>query len=224
LVDRPKIRYKRPRAAAPSKDAGGSRTSKEPKAPRKKPAPLNPKRSHRITLEQWQEARARREAGESITGIARWLQVTHALVSRRAKAEQWPDGSDISELLDRKVAEKVSGIVTSHDPKRLADAVNAEAERRAAVELRHRAEWDEHKDLLVRAITAPDPKEAFERAKLAKITAETITIRQQAERKAWRLDRTEAPAPTLQQVRMEDWSVEELKVFIEANSGGLATT
>ena len=144
----------------------------------------------KITKEQWQEARAKRESGESITDVAKWLGVDRALVSRRAKAEKWNDGADLEEVIRRKVTEKVTGIVTAHDPKKVAEAVDLAAQRRADVEIRHQTEWEEHLTLVDTAIGKKD----FEIAKLAKITAETLKIRQEGERKAWRLD-SQPPAP-----------------------------
>ena len=48
--------------------------------------------------------------------------------------------------------------------------------------MRHiRLEWDRHQSLIDEALGDGD----FEKAKLAKITAETIKIRQECERKVW---------------------------------------
>lgn len=138
----------------------------------------------RVTAEQWVEARARREAGESISDVAKFLGVDRALVSRRAKVEKWSDGADLDEVLRRKVTEKVTGVVTASDPKKRDEALDAAAALRADVEIRHQVEWVKHKSLLDLAIGTKD----FETAKLAKITAETLKIRQEGERKAWRLD------------------------------------
>lgn len=141
----------------------------------------------RTTADQWAEARAKREAGMSLSDVAKWLGVDRALVSRKATKEQWGDGSDLEEVIHRKVTEKVTGIVTPHDPKRLAEAIDAEAQKRVSVIERHKAEWDDHKGLMSSAVAERD----FETAKLAKITAETIAIRQAGERKAWGLDTAE---------------------------------
>ena len=139
----------------------------------------------KTTPDQWADARAKREAGMSITDVASWLGVDRALVSRRAKAEQWGDGRDLEEVVRRKVTEKVTGIVTPHDPKKVAQAVEAEADKRVSVIVRHKAEWDSHRGIIQQAIAKQD----FEAAKLAKITAETLAICQAGERKAWGLDK-----------------------------------
>ena len=50
-----------------------------------------------------------------------------------------------------------------------------------AVITRHQREWDRHQALIDEALS----EGSFDKAKLAKITAETIKIRQEGERKAW---------------------------------------
>jgi len=71
--------------------------------------------------------------------------------------------------------------------------MDAAAQRRADVEIRHCTEWEEHQALIDEALAARD----FDLAKLAKITAETIKIRQEAERKAWRIDNAPVPSQNL---------------------------
>lgn len=61
---------------------------------------------------------------------------------------------------------------------------------RAEINDRHRKEWNAARQLSYEAIKNKD----FERAKLAKITSETIRIIQDGERKAWGLDAADAPA------------------------------
>mgnify|MGYP006976863138 CR=1 FL=1 len=53
--------------------------------------------------------------------------------------------------------------------------------KKVAVIIRHREEWETQRALVTTAIEKND----FDKAKLAKITAETLKIRQEAERKAW---------------------------------------
>jgi len=169
----------------------------------------------RVSSEQWTEARARREAGESITDVAKWLGVDRALVSRRAKAESWSNGEDVEETIRRKVTEKVTGIVTACDPKKKAEALDAAASRRADVEIRHQIEWEEHKSLVDQAIAAQD----FDAAKLAKITAETLKIRQEGERKAWRLDTTAIPQQQTSSVIIGEVGKTEVNEFLAKFKG-----
>ncbi len=66
-------------------------------------------------------------------------------------------------------------------------------EKRDAVTLRHREEWERHRILLDAAIAAEDA----DLLKLAKLAAETLKIRQDAERRVWAIsDRAEADGPT----------------------------
>jgi hypothetical protein len=75
-------------------------------------------------------------------------------------------------------------VVSTGNPEKRAEAITAEAERRAAIDQRRRLEWEEHRRHLKHAIDEAD----FESAKLAKITAETLQICQAGERRAWSLD------------------------------------
>jgi len=136
----------------------------------------------RLTERQWASARADYEAGASLNVVAERHNVSRAAVQKKAKAEGWTQ--DVEPLIRQKVAEKVAGIVAGGDPEKKAAAVDAEACRRAAVVERHKREWDEHMKLIDQAIADQD----FDFAKLAKITSETIRIRQDGERKAWGLD------------------------------------
>jgi len=139
----------------------------------------------------WDTIRAEYEAGATQSDLSRKHGVSRAAIQKRIAAEGW--SQDIEPILQRKVAEKVAGVVAGCNPQKKAKALDAAAMRRAEVELRHQTEWEEHKTLVDQAIGAKD----FEAAKLAKITAETLKIRQEGERKAWRLD-NQAPPPQQQ--------------------------
>ncbi|MBR0882906.1 hypothetical protein JQ608_38450 [Bradyrhizobium liaoningense] len=78
----------------------------------------------------------------------------------------------------------------AHQAAEIATADQVAAELRATVIDRHRKEWSAPRKLAYDAIqkAATDPVTAYERAKLAKITAETLQIVQASERKAWGLD------------------------------------
>jgi len=130
----------------------------------------------------WAQIRAEYEIGASQSDLARRHGCSRKAVQNRIAAEGWTQ--DVRPALDRLTAERVAGVVAGCDPVKKAHALAAEADRRCAVVERHKAEWDEHQTLINRAIQARD----FDLAKLAKITAETILIRQGGERKAWGLD------------------------------------
>jgi len=136
----------------------------------------------------WQQIRAEYEAGATQSELSRKYNVSRTAIQKRIEKDGW--AQDIEDSLRRKVAEKVAGVVAGCNPQKKAEALDAAAQRRADVEIRHQTEWDEHKQLVDTAIGNAD----FDAAKLAKITAETLKIRQEGERKAWRLD-SQPPAP-----------------------------
>lgn len=117
---------------------------------------------------------------------------------REQKAEK-----EAAKVVGKVVGEVVdSEKVVADNLKRIVEAATKAAEEqavdaRAEVIARHRTEWDDHKLLLTDAIETSN----FDKAKLAKITAETTMIRQTGERKAWGLDAyTEAPKESLPQI------------------------
>ena len=137
----------------------------------------------------WEKIRAEYEAGATQSELARQHGVSRKAIQNHIEAEGWTQ--DVEPAIQRKVAEKVAGVVAGCDPKKKAEALDAEASRRADVVQRHRDEWEEHKQIVDTAVGTRD----FDAAKLAKITAETLKIRQEAERKAWSIDVTQ-PAVT----------------------------
>ena len=130
----------------------------------------------------WETIRAEYETGATQSDLSRRHGVSRTAIQKHIEAEGWTQ--DIEPALQRKVAEKVAGVVAGCNPKKKAEALDAEASRKADVVQRHRDEWEEHKQIVDKAVWARD----FETAKLAKITAETLKIRQEAERKAWNID------------------------------------
>ena len=138
----------------------------------------------RLTQEQWEEARALRESGVSLSEVAARIGVDRAAVSRRAKREEWDDGSDVAETVRRKVTEKVTGVVTGVDPKRKAEAIDAAAEKASRIIERHKEDWEKHHAFFTVSAIAAE----FDLGKSAKISAEMLAIRQKAERTAWGLD------------------------------------
>ncbi|CCD28679.1 conserved hypothetical protein [Candidatus Glomeribacter gigasporarum BEG34] len=137
----------------------------------------------------WESIRAEYEAGCNQSECSRRHGVSRTAIQKRIEKEGWTQ--DVEPLLYRKVAEKVAGVVAGCTPQKKAEALDAEAGCRAQVVNRHRDEWDAHKQHVERALTDAD----FDAAKLAKITAETLKIRQEAERRAWGLDPSEFSKP-----------------------------
>ncbi len=127
----------------------------------------------------WEQIRAEYEAGSSMGQLAKKYEISKPAISQRAKRECWTQ--DISGAVNRLTEAKVNGLVNTVNPQKKAEALDAAAEKKAEVILRHQQEWDVHRKLMNEALTEDD----FEKAKLAKITAETLRIRQEGERKAW---------------------------------------
>lgn len=150
----------------------------------------------------WEAIRAEYEVGATQSELSRKYSVSRKAIQKHIEADGW--SQDVEPAIQRKVAEKVAGVVAGCDPKKKADAIDAEATRRADVTNRHRDEWDEHKSLVDTAIGMKN----FETAKLAKITAETLKIRQEGERKAWGLDT--ALAPPVHNQTVNNYSRDEL--------------
>lgn len=132
-----------------------------------------------LTDDQWASARAMYEAGSSMGEVSREYGVSVPAVSKRAKKEGWCQ--DTTGAVLRHAEAKVNGVVNTVNPEKRAQAIDAASDKLASVINRHRDEWQEHESLLKEAIASRD----FATAKLAKITAETIAIRQAGERKAW---------------------------------------
>ena len=134
----------------------------------------------------WETIRAEYEAGTSQADLSRRHGVSRKAIQKHITAEGWTQGS--SGTVNRMAEDKVAGIVAGCDPKKKAEALNRAADAVAAVMIRHKAEWERHQALIDEALEAGD----FDKAKLAKITAETLKIRQEGERRAWGItDRTE---------------------------------
>lgn len=127
----------------------------------------------------WETIRAEYEAGASQSDLAKRHGVSRTAIQKHIAQEGWVQ--DISQTLDRLTEAKVAGVVAGCNPKKKAEALDRAADAKAAVILRHKAEWEQHQQLIRQAVESGD----FDAAKLAKITAETIKIRQEGERKAW---------------------------------------
>lgn len=161
----------------------------------------------RLTIDDWQSIRAKREAGASFPSLAKEFGISHQAIQGRAKRENWGDGSDVEAVLRRKVAEKVAGLVATDNPIKKAAAIDAEADKKVEVVQRHRKEWVQVATLRQEALQgrSTDPDNAYRKARLAKITAEMTKIQQEGERKAWGLD------GSLSDKEIENMTLEEVE-------------
>ena len=138
----------------------------------------------RLTADQWETVRAEREAGESFRSLADKYGVSHQAIQKRARAEDWGDGQNVSEIIRKKVSAKVAGVVAGGNPKKKAEALENAAQKGVEIVRRHQKDWDEHHRLFTVAGVATE----FETGKSAKICAEMLAIRQKAERAAHGLE------------------------------------
>lgn len=127
----------------------------------------------------WETIRAEYEAGSSMGELSRKHGVNKAAISRRAKKEGWIQ--DSSEAVARLADAKVNGLVNTVDPKKKAEAVDAAAERKAAVIREQREAWTGFREEIKAALASND----FDRLKCLKIASESLRNAQECERKAW---------------------------------------
>ena len=133
------------------------------------------------------------------TSIARRFGVDRTTVMRRRQRERWRKIPD--DVVRQAVKRHLDETGSNADLEVAAKAVDEEARRRASVIERHRGEWvrvqviQQHAVKLKRQAKADGTGEEwivdkadFEMCKVAKITAETLEIKQRAERKAHAID------------------------------------
>lgn len=164
----------------------------------------------------WETIRAEYETGSTMGALSRRHGVTKAAISQRAKREGWVQ--DISGAVNRLAEAKVNGIVNTVNPQKKAEALDRAADAKAAVMLRHKEEWERHQALIDEALAAGD----FDKAKLAKITAETLKIRQEGERRAWGIkDSTEEAraADVFVKVDLASAPPEKISAMVDAAYG-----
>lgn len=132
----------------------------------------------------WETIRAEYEAGASQSDLSRRHGPSRTAIQKRIRAEGWIQ--DVSGTINRLAEAKVAGVIAGCTPQKKAEALDRAADAKAAVMVRHKEEWVQHQRIIDEALAADD----FDKAKLAKITAETLKIRQEGERKAWGIKET----------------------------------
>lgn len=171
----------------------------------------------RLTAEQWQEIRERREAGESLGHLATAYDVSKVTIFKRAKKEGWADGQDIEATIRRKFNEKANGMTNAVSAERRAEIIDAESERRVEVEQRHRQEWEQlepfrraamakMKDAHDAGTQATAPRQwtvAKVASEVAKNHIQALAAKQDAERKAYRLHDPTVSVNTATQIILE---------------------
>lgn len=149
----------------------------------------------RLTQDQWQSVRAEREAGATFDSLAAKFGVSKTAIVKKSNAEGWGDGSDLAEIIRRKVTEKVTGIVTSQNPVKKAQAIDAAADRGAEVIKRHQDEPNAIRALMYSgvkasrdAVTKEEKQLAFETVKAATQASICMVNIHKLERQAHGLD------------------------------------
>lgn len=153
------------------------------------------------------DSRAKAEGWErrgSMTGInaAAQRKADTSAVSRAAAEGVIP--------ADRTESDGAAGQFSdASDPKKAASAKEEAEDLRAKVIERHRGQWPQVVALTQEALTLrkTEPDKAKERMRLAKTLAETVTLQQSGERKAWGLDVVVDPD------QMKNLSDEDLKAI-----------
>jgi hypothetical protein len=177
----------------------------------------------RLTAEQWAIARAKFEADPLIRfeDLGKEFGVSKQAIQKRAGTEGWVRQSDglaqrairaharadklmqTEDIQPRKVLpkvdqQKVDGVkvdgrkIDEIDRSSISARAVAEAEEpRAKVLARHRVEADAPRKVAYAATQSSD----YEKAKLAKMLADTFKVIHEIERKAWALDAAEATPP-----------------------------
>jgi len=123
-------------------------------------------------------------------------------VHRRAHDEKWTRQASAADIAAA-AQQRADALVNAEAAKKAEDAEYAAqafervANERAEVIARHRREWADVRGLVdeALAVRADDPVEAFNRAKLAKITVEAVALRQAAECRAWGVGALDSAGP-----------------------------
>lgn len=159
----------------------------------------------RQTKEEWQAIRTVWEydtdepslveaAARAATKHGFSVNVTRQMLSFKSKAEEWERKGTMVGIVQaaHRKADAMEPFQGDEPPdlKRIEAARVESEDKRAKVLARHRAEWEQVVKLRQEALAVrkENPDEAFNRSRLAKITAEITMIQQGGERKAWALD------------------------------------
>ena len=138
----------------------------------------------------WGSIRAEYEAGATQVGLAREYGVSPAAIRKRVRAEGWTRAA--AALIGQAADARRTGKAAGGRPEKTACPMNRVEDAKAVVARRHKKEWERLSVLMESALIEEDP----DKAKLAKLMAETIKIRQDGERKAWGIqDKIEAGVP-----------------------------
>lgn len=144
--------------------------------------------------------------GMSLNEVAEKVGVGNSVLKKYASEQGWrknrsfanmePAAQAVADQYKARV-EDAGPEITAEDKAKITEEITQKlaVDARAQMLDRHRREWAAPRAMSAEAVRMRDKNslQAFERAKLAKITAETLKIVQDGERKAWGLDVGELP-------------------------------
>lgn len=149
-------------------------------------------------------------AGMTFRQLAEHTGMGKSTLERRANAEGWKKNygtlqpgemteiaQKAADLFNRKIEEFGPEVTAEQKAQAVAEVTHEVAvDARAEMLDRHRREWAAPRAMSAEAVRMreTDPDKAFQRAKMAKITSETLQLIQNGERKAWGIDAGEVPA------------------------------
>ncbi len=132
-----------------------------------------------LSEKDWQSIARRFSLGESAVKLADAFGVSRQRIAR--EMERRGVSRETRAEVRARVQEKLYGVEGADNDEQVEQAINAAATRQVEIIQRHRTEWTEHKGVYDLALKTKDA----EVMRFAKLTAETLKIRQDAERKAW---------------------------------------
>ena len=159
------------------------------------------------------------DAAKRSSGAHGFTAPGRSAVHARAHREGWARKGAPMSSVAAAAALRADSLVDAEGAKKAADSAESAVEAferaandRAAVLARHRTEWGVVGELVSEALEdrAADPVDAFNRAKLAKITTETLALRQAGERKAWGLDSFAEPGSDIDVAKLTDAELEAI--------------
>lgn len=127
----------------------------------------------------WERIRAEYETGSTQSELSRKYEVSRKAIQKHIASESWVQG-DVRETVERLAEAKVAGVVAGCDPQKKAEAIDAAAEKIVALK---RGQHDRVAKLVEKWNAAVDSGN-FEDAKLVKISAESLKLINEEERKA----------------------------------------
>ena len=140
----------------------------------------------------WERIKFEYSTGVDIKTLVDKFKIDRSTIYKRIANEGWK--RCLTEEVNARADLISTGVSTNDDPKKKEEAINDMARRVAAVKLKYRVAWEDH---IYQTQEARDA-ENFDRLKCLKIAAETMSIAQKGEYKAWGIKDPENEEKTAQ--------------------------